>query len=212
VTRTIREAIRDQLIRELASDVDDVRSILDDIVNERPGNPLDNPPRFPRSRLQVAADFRSTAYQILMDALAGTFDATRYEPTDFADMTVPRWVRERRRKTPQTRSHTVDAIAPELWTAFVSPFDVAKALDAARRVSDAQLENDRNSAIAVLQLIARRLGVPTPPLPYAVFLLAFKLRRVSAHARLLLWRGSRVARDLGYPTLLAFIASLDTAK
>jgi hypothetical protein len=191
--------IRPLLIERYRQHLSEARHALDSFENEVPGNPIDSAPDVPLrlGKRRVPRPFRPTMVRVMFEAMAGTFEPRRYEAEDY---------RQFLNIVPSKRKSPTPSVEDFGWLSrFMVPFDARRALDAVTRLSDKQLEADRDLTRQISSVV-----FPDPatglPLRVETFDLVFRARRVSPEVRWFQKWITAEAKRRGFPTLSAFWA------
>lgn len=169
---------------------------LDAFANEDPDNPVDTALNHPLAigRRRVPRDFRPTFARLAMEVAAGRFNPAEYDRSDFAVLFSSKATR-------QKSSPFADLPLDWIKRTF-RPLDENVALDAIRRLSDAQLEADRDIA---RNLWARWFASVSAEPPFGMFEAVFIGRRLSPECRWAIRWAKREATARGFASLSAAV-------
>lgn len=190
--------IRPLLARRYRDQLSRARDALDTFENEVPGNPIDSASDVPMhmGKRRIPRPFRPTLVRVAFEAMAGTFESRRYDVEDYLRFFA---LAPTAKKMPDASAEDFDWLTRALF-----PFDARRALDAVTRLSDTQLEADRDRT-------QRLLSVVTDPatrqwLHHGAFEAVFRVYRVSREGRWFLKWITAEGKRRGFPTLEAFFA------
>ena len=143
-------------------------------------------------RRRVPRGFESTAARVFAEIETDRFSVDNHEGIDLSWLTFPR--RRYRRLRRQFEGKPVEPWIRQMHTVC----SAARARDAIARLSDAQLEVDREIARHIWELLA-----PTPrePMPAGLFLMVIAAKRANPMGRLGLAWIKREVRAQGYDSL-----------
>lgn len=164
----------------------DAENLIDDAIVGPP------PAGFGRYRRA----YRPTAVKIAMEAISGRFDPSLYDASDIGELL--------KQKNTSTRA-AIDDVEKRVMSGVFGIVDRSAALDAVVRLSDRQLEADRDAAVTVWSNVEAKIG---GPMLFGIFEAVFVARRVSAPCRLLLRLARRQGRERGFTTLATFYQHL----
>ena len=187
--------LRSLLIARYRTQVQSAADGLEAFDQEEAGNPIDaaSEDPVPQGMGRIPRDLRPTLVRMGLEATAGLFAPQQYVSSDFDRL----FLRKQRRKKKLKSTEWQGVLLKDTFGAL----DATRALDAAERLSDAQLEADRELA----HLVWRHVFATVPgPLMFGVFEVVFMVRHVSPRLRWFIQVAKREARTQGFTTLGSF--------